>query len=64
MNHLDKTEQAAEALWQSESLRVNARERLTKWEEESEETRNKYRYSANFMLASIGYFYLLAEVYK
>jgi hypothetical protein len=40
---LDK---AAEALWQAESLRAAGRPRLTEWRDESEDTRQKWRFMA------------------
>ncbi len=42
---LDK---AAEALWQAESLRAAGRPRLTKWRDESEDTRQKWRFMAAY----------------
>jgi hypothetical protein len=40
---LDK---AAEALWLAESLRAAGRIRLTEWKDESEDTRQKWRFMA------------------
>ena len=39
-------EKAAEALWQAESLRAAGRPRLTEWRDESENTRQKWRFMA------------------
>jgi hypothetical protein len=39
-------EKAAEALWQAESLRAAGRPRLTEWRDESEDTRQKWRFMA------------------
>jgi hypothetical protein len=39
-------EKAAEALWQTESLRAAGRPRLTGWRDESEDTRQKWRFMA------------------
>ena len=39
-------EKTAEALWQAESLRAAGRPRLTEWRDESEDTRQKWRFMA------------------
>jgi hypothetical protein len=59
---LDK---AAEALWQAESLRAAGRPRLTEWRDESDDTRQKWRFmaahgNAAFLRALPGHI-LLAE---
>lgn len=45
-------EAAAEALWQADSLRAASRPRLTSWEDESEETREAFRFNARAAISA------------